>query len=89
MVRVAAIIEIELPETIHFLDRNILRLCGAQQNDWSYSGVALSVDKDNATPGGITLARMARGGRNGARAVGTIQLSELALSLGIQRFQRA
>ena len=41
------------------------------------AGADVKIDRDQATGEGIQLARAARQGRNSARAVGTLQLSEL------------
>jgi long-chain acyl-CoA synthetase len=52
------------------------------------AGADVSVDKEAASTNKIEVARMARGGRNGARPVGTIQLSELT-SKSSRKFQAA
>jgi long-chain acyl-CoA synthetase len=41
------------------------------------AGADVDVDRDEADKYGVEIARMARGGRNGAKSVGTIKLSEL------------
>ncbi len=52
------------------------------------AGADVSVDKEAAASQKIKIARMARSGRNGARPIGTIQLSELTAKAS-RKFQAA